>query len=56
MTITKTPFQIITGKEFEPGDLSVSLDADTLAGAETIVNAVRTGGESSIRHYARQFG
>ena len=55
MTITKTPFPIKTAKAFEPGELSLSIDIETLAEAEAIVDAVRTGGEASIRHYARQF-
>ena len=54
-TMTQFPFEIIDAKSFEPHRGSVSLDADTLAGAETIVFAVRTEGEPAIRRYARQF-
>lgn len=54
--MTKLPFKIIDAKSFEVGDLSVSIDSATLESAEQIVTAVRRGGESAIRHYARQFG
>jgi phosphoribosyl-ATP pyrophosphohydrolase/phosphoribosyl-AMP cyclohydrolase/histidinol dehydrogenase len=53
--MTKIPFNIIDAKSFEAGDLSVSIDSATLDEAEKIVTAVRRGGESAIRQYARQF-
>ena len=53
--MTKLPFKIINANSFEAGDLSVSIDSETLEHAEQIVTAVRRGGESAIRHYARQF-
>jgi phosphoribosyl-ATP pyrophosphohydrolase/phosphoribosyl-AMP cyclohydrolase/histidinol dehydrogenase len=48
--------KIIDADSFEPNQLFQSLDADTLAAAEEIVNDVRKGGEPAIRDYARKFG
>lgn len=45
----------IPAAEFGKIELSHSLDAPTMAGAQEIVNAVRAGGESAIRKYAAQF-
>ena len=55
MNMTKTLFPIIAAKNFEVGGLPASIDEDTFSQAEAIVDAVRDGGEASIRHYARQF-
>lgn len=49
-------FKIVEAQNYEVGDLSASLDAETLSGAQRIVDEVRAGGESAIRTYARQFG
>lgn len=54
--MNKIPFRIINANSFEAGDLSASIDPDTLERAEQIVTGVRRGGETAIRHYARQFG
>lgn len=54
--MTELNFKIVNERDFEIGDLSVSLDAETLAGAQTIVDSVRSGGETAIRNYAKQFG
>lgn len=53
--MTRVPFNIVDAKSFEVGDLSVSIDPETLNRAEQIVSAVRREGESAIRQYARQF-
>lgn len=50
-----TVLEIIDANSFEPGNLSASIDAPTLTGAEQIVNAVRSEGEPAIRRYATQF-
>ena len=49
------PFKIIKAESFEVGDLSASLDPDTLADAESIISEVRQDGEVGIRVYARKF-
>ena len=49
-------FKIVDAQDFEVGDLAASLDAKTLAEAQTIVDAVRAGGETAVRTYAKQFG
>ena len=41
---------------FQPEQLNRSIDAETLAGAQTIVDTVRDGGETALRQYANQFG
>lgn len=55
-TQNKTVLKIVDAKTFEPGELATALDADTLADAQLIVDAVRAEGETAIRRYARQFG
>ena len=49
------PFKIIKAESFEAGDLSASLDPDTMADAESIISEVRQDGEVGIRVYARKF-
>ena len=49
------PFKIVKAKSFEAGDLSASLDPDTMADAESIISEVRQDGEVGIRVYARKF-
>ena len=53
--MTNFSFKIIDAKLFEARDGSVVIDAETLAGAETIVSAIRDEGEPAIRRYARKF-
>lgn len=50
------PFQIIDAAAFEIEDVTISLDPETMATADTIVQSVRNDGESAIRRYAEQFG
>ncbi len=49
-------FKIIDAASFEPPQYAQTLDAETMATAEEIVNDVRKGGEPAIRTYARKFG
>lgn len=49
-------FKIVDAESFKPADASTSLDEKTMAGAQSIVSAVRERGEPAIREYARQFG
>ena len=48
--------KIIQAAEFNAQSFPHSLDAETLSTAQSIVDDVRTGGESSIRKYAEKFG
>ena len=48
-------FKIIEATAFKPTGLDKTIDQTTLAGAQTIVDAVRENGERSIRDYARKF-
>ena len=50
------PFKIVKAESFEAGDLSASLDAETMVAAESIVSEVRADGEVGIRVYANKFG
>ena len=50
------PLKIVKADSFQPGDLSASLDPDTMAAAESIVSEVRQDGEVGIRVYANKFG
>lgn len=47
---------MVDAASFQPQGLESTLDANTLAGAQQIVDEVRAGGESAIRKFARQFG
>ena len=47
---------IILANQFQPEQLNRSIDADTLAGAQRIVDAVRERGEEGVREYAAKFG
>ena len=53
--MSSLPFKIIKAESFEVGDLSASLDPDTMADAESIISEVRQDGEVGIRVYARKF-
>ncbi|MDG1874918.1 MAG: histidinol dehydrogenase [Mariniblastus sp.] len=53
--MSSNSFKIIDAKDFDPGDLSASLDEATMAGAQAIVTNVRENGETAIREYAHQF-
>jgi histidinol dehydrogenase len=48
--------KILQSNSFQPEQLDRSIDAETLAGAQTIVDTVRVEGEAGIRKYAAQFG
>lgn len=48
--------KIIQAAEFNAQSFPHSIDAETLATAQSIVDDVRTGGESAIRKYAEKFG
>ena len=48
--------EILQFDSFQPEQLDRSIDAETLAGAQAIVDAVRAEGETAIRQYAKQFG
>ena len=48
--------KIIQAAEFNAQSFPHSLDAKTLSTSQSIVDDVRTGGESSIRKYAEKFG
>lgn len=54
-TDNTTLFRIIDAKLFEPERLKSSLDVETLADAQTIVDAVREDGLPAVRRYASQF-
>lgn len=48
--------KITSANSFKPEQLNRSIDAATMAGAQAIVDTVRTNGETGIRQYAKQFG
>jgi phosphoribosyl-ATP pyrophosphohydrolase/phosphoribosyl-AMP cyclohydrolase/histidinol dehydrogenase len=48
--------KITPASSFTAEQLDRSIDAETLSGAQTIVDSVREGGEKAIREYAVQFG
>ena len=54
--MTDFPFKIVEADAFEIEEQSTTIDSDTLAGAQAIVDAVRAEGLSAIRRYAEQFG
>ena len=54
-TENTTVFKMIDAKMFEPSELTAPIDADTLADAQFIVDAVREEGVTAIRRYASQF-
>ena len=47
---------IVQFTSFQPEQLDRSIDGQTLAGAQAIVDTVRAEGEAGIRKYAAQFG
>ena len=47
---------IVQSNSFQPEQLDRSIDGQTLAGAQAIVDTVRAEGEAGIRKYAAQFG
>ncbi len=53
--MSESIFKIVDASDFKVGNLSSTIDGATLAGAQEIVDAVRGGGEPSIRSYAKQF-
>lgn len=54
--VQSAPLKTIAASEFEFVDFDRSIDAKTLRATTKIVDAVRTGGEESVRKYARKFG
>lgn len=51
-----TMLKIIQASEFNATSFPHSIDSETLAVSQSIVDEVRSGGESAIRKYAEKFG